>query len=408
MSFDFDTIIPREGSASVKWDGRCVYFGSADVLPMWVADMDFAVPTAVSRALRKRAEHPVFGYTLATDGLYESLIHWLKKRHGWDIQREWIILSPGVVPSLHAAAIAFAGPQEGVIVQPPVYFPFFSAVTETDRRLILNPLRLDDGHYSIDFGHLEHCAAQGARLLMLCTPHNPVGRVWGEAELREVLKIARRHNLVILSDEIHHDLIFPGSRHIPLNLLAEEGDSIITAVAPSKTFNIPGLGLSALVVPNVKHRAALRKAFELLHLGASNPFSLVAFEAAYREGEEWLEELLVYLTHTRDHVAEFLASRIPAIKLIQPEGTYLLWLDCRELGLTDGELRRFFIHQAKVGMNPGTVFGEGGSGFMRMNIGTSRRVVVEALERIEAGFQLARLSHPHSHRQREQHDIEQP
>jgi cystathionine beta-lyase len=382
MSFDFDAIVPREGTASLKWDGRKGYFNSEDLIPMWVADMDFAVPEAVSRAVMARATHPVFGYTLASDSVYESLIQWMRKRHGFEVRREWGILSPGVVPSLHAAAIAFAQAGEGVIVQPPVYFPFFSAVTETDRKLILNPLRLENGRYHIDFEHLEQCAGQGARLLMLCTPHNPVGRVWTEAELRQVLDIARRHDLVILSDEIHHDLIFPGSSHIPLHLLAGEGGDIVTAVAPSKTFNIPGLGLSALIVPNPKHRVALRKAFELLHLGASNPFSLVAFEAAYREGEEWLEALLVYVTQTRDYVAQYFASHIPEIKIIPAEGTYLLWLDCRGLGMNDSELRQFFIHKAKVGMNPGTVFGEGGSGFMRMNIGTSRLVVAEALERI--------------------------
>jgi len=382
MNFDFETPIPREGTASVKWDGRKGYFGSEDLLPMWVADADFAVPEAVSRAVMARAAHPVFGYTLATDSLYESLIQWMHDRHGFDVHRDWIILSPGVVPSLHAAAIAFAPSGAGVIVQPPVYFPFFSAVTETDRRLILNPLRLENGRYSIDFEHLEQCAGQGARLLMLCTPHNPVGRVWSENELRNVLDIARRHDLVILSDEIHHDLIFPGAKHIPLQWLAAGEGNIVTAVAPSKTFNIPGLGLSALIVPNPKHRLALRKAFELLHLGASNPFSLVAFEAAYREGGEWLEALLVYLTQTRDFVGQYLASHIPKIKLIQPEGTYLLWLDCRELDMNDIELKQFFIHKAKVGMNPGVVFGEGGSGFMRMNIGTSHLVVEEALERI--------------------------
>ena len=460
MTFDFDTIIPREGTHSVKWDGRKGVFNSEDLIPMWVADMDFAVPESVSHAIKARAKHPVFGYTVADDSVYDALIHWMHKRHQFEVQRDWIILSPGVVPSLHASAIAFAQAGEGVIVQPPVYFPFFSAVTETGRKLILNPLKLDNGRYTIDFDHLEQCASQGARLLMLCTPHNPVGRVWSEKELRTVLDIARRYDLVILSDEIHHDLIFPEARHIPLQVLADregnpkaiemtpipklggnavefvppshggrlggnaveftppphggrlgggrsesskttdftrthpnspplgEGikgrvfENIITAVAPSKTFNIPGLGLSALIVPNPQHRVALRKAFELLHTGASNPFSLVAFEAAYRGGEEWLEALLVYLTDTRDFVGQYLVDKIPKIKLIQPEGTYLLWLDCRELGMTDSELRQFFIHKAKVGMNPGTVFGEGGSGFMRMNIGASRQVVKEALDRI--------------------------
>ncbi|MFM8330270.1 MAG: MalY/PatB family protein [Candidatus Methylumidiphilus sp.] len=381
LSVDFDSIIARENTDSVKWDGRRGYFGSTDLIPMWVADMDFAVPEAVSRAVQARAAHPVFGYTLANDSVYAALIEWLHKRHGWKIEKDWIILSPGVVPSLHAAAIAFAGAGEGVIVQPPVYFPFFSAVTETDRRLILNPLKLDNGRYHIDFAHLQECA-KDARLLMLCTPHNPVGRVWTEAELREVLAIARRHHLTVLSDEIHHDLIFPGFKHTALGVLAEPGDAIITAVAPSKTFNIPGLGLSALIVPDAKHRAALRKAFELLHLGASNPFSLVAFAAAYRDGEDWLEALLAYLTANRDFVADYLDKHIPQIKLIPAEGTYLLWLDCRALGMSDTELRHFFVQQAKVGMNPGIVFGEGGSGFMRMNIGAARAVVQEALRRI--------------------------
>ncbi|MDD5033661.1 MAG: PatB family C-S lyase [Methylococcaceae bacterium] len=382
MSMDFDAIIPRVGTASVKWDGRGGYFSTEDVLPLWVADMDFAVPEAVSRALKARADHPLYGYTLADDGVYQSLIDWMRKRHGWEIRREWIILSPGVVPSLHAAAIAFAAAGEGVIVQPPVYFPFFSAVTEPQRRLILNPLRLENGRYAVDFEHLKQCAEQGARLLLFCSPHNPVGRVWSEDELGEVLAIARHYGLVILSDEIHHDLIYPGHRHRPTAMLAKESDSIITAVAPSKTFNIPGLGLSALIVPNPQHRAAIRRAFELLHLGASNPFSLTAFEAAYREGEPWLEALLNYLTETRDYVGEYLRRRIPQIQLIQPEGTYLLWLDCRDLGLDDEALKSFFVHQAKVGMNPGTVFGIGGKGFMRMNIGAPRSLVAEALNRI--------------------------
>jgi cystathionine beta-lyase len=382
LSIDFDTIIPRENTASVKWDGRSMRFGSEDLLPMWVADMDFAVPDNVSLALQQRAAHPVFGYTLANDGVYESLIAWMQKRHGWTVQREWILLCPGVVPSLHAAALTFAGQQEGIVVQPPVYYPFFSAVTETNRRLILNQLRLDNGRYSIDFEHLEYCAQQGAKLLLLCTPHNPVGRVWSEAELRELLRIARQYGLVILSDDIHHDLIFQGFRHIPLSSLAETDDPIITAVAPSKTFNIPGLGLSALIVPNPKHRAALQKTFNLLSVGVTNPFSVTAFEAAYRTDMAWLDELLAYVAKNRDTVADYLEHQIPQIKLIAPEGTYLLWLDCRGLGLNDAALKHFFVHQAKVGLNPGVIFGEGGSGFMRMNIGTSRHLVIEALNRI--------------------------
>jgi cystathionine beta-lyase len=382
VTVDFDRAIPREGTHSVKHDGREAYFGARDVIPLWVADMDFAAPQAVTRALLERAAHPVYGYTFYPDSLFEALIGWMKKRHGWEIRREWILTSPGVVSSLHATVMAFAQAGEGVIVQPPVYFPFFSAVTSTGRRLLQNPLRLDNGRYTIDFEHLEQSAAEGARLLLLCSPHNPVGRVWSREELAEVLRIARRHNLVVLSDEIHADLVYPGQRNHSLATLTENPSAIVTAVAPSKTFNIPGLGLSALIVPDPEHRAAIRRVFDLLHLGTSNPFSIAAFEAAYRDGEEWLEQLLAYLQGTRDFAIDYLARHVPAIQVIQPEGTYLLWLDCRQMNMNDEELKHFFVHEARVGMSPGIVFGAGGSGFMRMNIGAPKRVIGQALERI--------------------------
>lgn len=383
MSIDFDRVIPREGTHSVKYDGRQAYFGTEDLIPMWVADMDFAAPEAVSATLMARAAHPIYGYVRCPDSLPEALIQWMKKRHGWEIQKEWVIFSPGVVSSLHAAAMAFAQPGEGVIVQPPVYFPFFSSVTVTGRRLIENPLRLENGRYVMDFEHLERCAADGARLLLLCSPHNPVGRVWRPEELSELLRIARRHDLVVLSDEIHADLVYPGYRNHSLATLTEDPGNIVTAVAPSKTFNIPGLGLSALIVPSPVHRAAIRRAFDLLHVDARNPFSIVAFEAAYRHGEPWLDRLLAYLDQSRRFAIDYLDRHAPGIRVIRPEGTYLLWLDCRGLGMNDDELERFFVHEAKVGLNPGTVFGTGGSGFMRMNIGAPRSVIRTALEQIK-------------------------
>lgn len=389
LSIDFDREIQRSGTCSVKHDGRTAYFGTPDVLPLWVADMDFAAPEAVTRALAQRAAHPVYGYTFYPDSLYEALIAWLKKRHGWEIQREWIIMAPGVVPSLFASVMAFAQPGDGVIVQPPVYFPFFSAVTTNQRRLIENPLLLENGRYSIDFEHLEKCASEGARLLLLCSPHNPVGRVWSREEMTEILRIARQYDMTILSDEIHADLVYPGQRHTVLATLEadewpDETDSsnIITALAPSKTFNIPGLGLSCLIAPNPVHRTALHKTFAMLHAGNTNPFSITAFETAYRDGAAWLDSLLIYLRDNRDFVSDYLAAHLPAIRLIHPEGTYLLWLDCRELNMNDAQLREFFVQQAKVGMNPGTVFGQGGSGFMRLNIGSPRNVIADALERI--------------------------
>jgi cystathionine beta-lyase len=387
MSFNFDTPIPRENTNSVKFDGRQQYFGTTDVSPLWVADMDLAVPECVTRALQERLNHPVFGYTLYPESLYQSIIDWFERRHHWKIERDWILMAPGVVPSLFAAAQAFAKEGEGVIVQPPVYFPFFSAVTTNNRKLILNPLREVNGRYEMDFAHLESCAQQGAKLLMLCTPHNPVGRVWTEQELQEVLRIARKYDLTILSDDIHADLTYSGVTHTMLGRLAQAGDKIITTIAPNKTFNIPGLGLSALVIPDAPQRKAMKQVFESLHVGNSNPFSIVAFEAAYREGDAWLNALMQYLETTRDYVADYLQKNIPQIKIVKPEATYLLWLDCRDLGMTDSQLRDFFVKQCKVGMNPGIVFGEVGSGFMRMNIGTQRIKIQEALERIRASLQ---------------------
>lgn len=390
MEFDFDIPVPREGTHSVKFDGRQQYFGTAEVTPMWVADMDFAVPPCVTRALLARAAHPVFGYTLYPESLYQSVIGWFQRRHHWSIERDWIVMAPGVVPSLHACCLAFAEPGEGVIVQPPVYFPFFSAVTETKRQLVLNPLQSINGRYEINLKQLEN-QARDARILMLCTPHNPVGRVWSKAELISVLRIAKAHNLIVLSDDIHADLVYPGVSHTMIGTLETElGEfirtNVITAVAPSKTFNIPGLGLSCLIVPNPQHREALQKVFELLHVSNSNPFSIAAFEAAYNEGDVWLDSLMVYLQENKKLVRDFLAQNVPQIRCADPEGTYLLWLDCSDLQLTDAQLRDFFIKDCKVGMNPGIVFGEEGKGFMRMNIGTTRARLSAALESIRVGM----------------------
>jgi cystathionine beta-lyase len=257
--------------------------------------------------------------------------------------------------------------------------------------LIENPLILVDGAYHIDFEHLERCAADGAKMLLFCSPHNPIGRVWSKAELVQLLSITRRYGITILSDEIHADLVYPdlkltedstGEQYTTLALLANEGDKIITAVAPSKTFNIAGLGLSALIVPNPAQRVTLKKVFNSLHLSNTNPFSIAAFEAAYRGGEAWLDALLVYLRDNRDFVSEYLKKNIPAIRLIQPQGTYLLWLDCRDLNMTDLKLEEFFVKEAKVGLNLGKSFGKGGSGFMRLNIASPRSVIAEALNRI--------------------------
>jgi len=382
MENEFDHIIPRSGTCSFKYDERLKLFGRDDVLPLWVADMDFAVPQAVQDALMTRAAHPVYGYTVYPESLYESLIGWLAKRHGWAVEREWIVMCPGVVPSLHASIIALSKPDDVVVVQPPVYAPFLAAPRSVGCRLLLNPLKFENGRYSLDLDHFERCAAEGARLLLLCSPHNPVGRVWQPDELQALLEICRRYGVAVVSDEIHADLTCPGIHHTPLGRLNDGEVKIITAIAPSKTFNTPGLGLSALIVPDQMDRTAIAKAFDTLHVGAANPFGVVAFEAAYRGGAAWLAGLLDYLETTRRFVREFMLQHLPRIKLVEPEGTFLLWMDCRAMELNDKELERFFVRQAGVGLSAGTIFGEQGSGFMRMNIAAPRSVIAQALENI--------------------------
>jgi cystathionine beta-lyase len=382
MTNDFDRLIPREGTNSFKYDARKSVFSREDVIPLWVADMDFAVPEGVQRALEQRAAHPVYGYSMYPESLYQSLIDWQQQRYGWQVTREEILLCPGVVPSLHAVILALCQPGEAVIVQPPVYAPFLAAPEITGRKLVTNPLKFKQGRHTFDLQHFERCAADGARLLLLCTPHNPVGRVWQEQELQALLDVCERYDVTIVSDEIHADLTYPGIANLPLARLAQGRVNVITAVAPSKTFNIPGLGLSALVVPRQADREAIEKAFGLLHVSATNPFSMVAFEAAYRTGAVWLDELMAYLAGTRDFVRNYLHEHLPQIRLIEPEGTYLLWLDCRDMKLDDDRLKAFFVQQAGVGLSPGTLFGAEGSGFMRMNIGVPRALLEEALERI--------------------------
>ncbi|MCK7547819.1 MalY/PatB family protein [Marinobacter koreensis] len=385
----FDEPLSREQTQSVKFDARKAVFGREDVVPVWVADMDFPAPEAVTEALVRRAQHPVYGYTLFPESLYTAMIDWFRERHGWTIERESILMAPGVVPSLHAACLAYAGHGDGVIIQPPVYPPFFSSIKLTGRTVIENPLiaeQTDSGelHYRMDLEHLEACAAQSdARMLMLCSPHNPVGRVWSRDELEAVLAIARRHGLVVVSDEIHCDLVFPdASAHTILASLAGPDDKLVTAVAPSKTFNMPGLGLSALVIPDRDRRQALKAVFDQMHLPQCNPFSVAGFEAGYRKGGAWLDELMPYLQDNRDYVAERVNRDLPGIRTFAPEGTYLMWLDCRELGLDDAGLKRFFVQEAGVGMNPGISFGVPGRGFMRLNIGCPRATLDEVLTRI--------------------------
>jgi cystathionine beta-lyase len=386
--FDFDTPINREKVGSLKFDARKAYFGTQDVMPMWVADMDFAAPQAVTDALTERAKHPIYGYHMYPASMYQAMQDWFVKRFDWSIKRSSIIMCPGVVPTLTAIIEALTQPGDKVLIQPPVYHPFFSVVETTKRTLVLNPLSLENGRYKMDLAHLEGCMQEGAKLLILCSPHNPVGRVWSKQELQDLLDLAARYEVCVVADEIHADLVYSDYKHTPLASLKSDA-LVISTVSASKSFNVPGLGLSALIVDDKAQRQAINAVFQRWHISASNPFSVVAFEAAYRNGEAWLDALMAYLNETKQMVTHFAQQHWPNVTVMPSEGTYLLWLDCRALQLGNDELQRFFIEQAKVGMNAGFTFGDVGSGFMRLNIAAPRDYVMMACQRIAEALEAA-------------------
>lgn len=391
LSFDLDTPVDRSGTHSEKYDLRRPLFGTDAVEPLWVADMDFAAPPAVQQALAARAAHPVYGYTLVPDSAPQALADWLARRHRWLVEPAHIRLVPGVVPTLYAAVAAFSRPGEGVIVQPPVYPPLFEAVRRQDRVLLENPLRQTAAGWSMDLDQLEALAAAGARLLLLCSPHNPVGRVWSATELTQVLDITRRHGVTILADEIHADLVYSprhgaaadAPQHVPLGRLATPEDAVVSAVAPSKTFNIPGFGLSATVAADDALARALQGVWSRMPVSVADPFALAAFEAAYRHGEPWLDACLGVLRGNRDALFAALEDAAPRVTGILPDATFLAWLDCRGAGLDDAGLGEAWV-RAGLGLSAGTRFGSGGSGHMRLNFAIPPRRMHGVIDRVRA------------------------
>jgi cysteine-S-conjugate beta-lyase len=385
-TYNFDELIDRTNTNSVKYDGRKMFFGNADLLPLWVADMDFRTPDFIVEAIRKRTEHEVFGYTFKADLYTNSIVNWLKRRHNWEIKPEWISFSPGVVAGLTLAIEALSKPGDGVIVQPPVYFPFFDSVKGTGREMIENPLRLENGRYYFDLEDLKNKITPATRLLLLSNPHNPGGMAWNEKELTELAQICLENKILIISDEIHSDLIFDGFKHTPLAGISEEiAQNCVVCMAPSKTFNTAGLTTSFLVIPNKKHFVAYERVMRLPHLHMGNIFGTVALEAAYTHGDEWLRQLLVYLKGNYEHLEQFFIENLPEVKVMKPDATYLIWLDFSAFGLTDEALNQKLI-DGGIGLNRGVQFGKQGSGFMRMNIGCPRSVLQEALSLIKNVF----------------------
>lgn len=362
---------------------RGLVFGTNDLLPMWVADMDFEVAGPILEAIKKRAGHGVFGYTVKPESYHEALVEWMKKRHGWKIKKEWLAYAPGVVPAVHLSIMAFSHPGDSVLVNSPVYYPFYSAIKNTGRQLLVSPLKSDEGRYEMDFDDIERRIDSRTRLFILSNPHNPVGRVWKIKELERLGEICLKHDIKIVSDEIHSDLVFEGYKHIPLASISKEFSmQTITCVAPSKTFNLAGLATASVIAENKRMLDEYNNALSSVGIGLANTFGIVAFEAAYRYGEEWLEQLLPYLRGNFDYMREFIGKNLPAVKVTELEGTYLAWLDFRGLGMTVEELKDFLYKKARVGFEDGSVFGEEGAGFMRVNLACPRSTVEEALNRL--------------------------
>ncbi len=387
MEFDFDKIIERRGSSCIKYDGMEKFLGAADALPMWVADMDFLTPEYLTDAIMKRASHGVFGYPLREEGYFTSLMGWLERRHQWKTERDWISFCPGVVPAVNLCVQAFTEPGDKIIVQPPVYFPFFHAVTDHNRTLVYNQLKMQDGRLCMDLENLEMLASEGAKMIIISSPHNPGGSVWTRDELQQMADICQKYQILIISDEIHCDLVYKPFKHIPVASLSQEISMLtITTVAPSKTFNVSGLSTSSVIIENDSLRRKFNATLEHLHIGLGNVFGNIASEQAYLHGDVYVDELMEYLAGNLDVLEEYVNEHLPQIEMIRPEATFLVWLDCRKMGMNDKDLNDFFIQKAKVGFNPGIMFGSGGEGFMRMNMGCPRSVLLEGLDRMKAAF----------------------
>jgi cystathionine beta-lyase len=388
MRYDFDELIQRENTHSVKFDYTLEYFGSRDLIPMWVADMDFRTPDFIMGAIRKRTQHEILGYSIRPDSFYQAIINWYRLRQNWAIERDWILFAPGVVAALSMAVNAFSREGEKVIVQPPVYHPFFSVVKENKRELVYNMLVEKDGYYRMDLDDLKKKIDRDTKLLLLSHPHNPVGRVWSRAELKALSDLCLENNIVILSDEIHSDLVLPPHVHTPLSTLSDEVANItVTCVAASKTFNLAGLSSSAVIISNEHLRSRFNQEVQKGHFYMGNIFGTVAMEAAYSYGADWLEQLLVYLNGNADFLKDYTEANLPGINVRSPQATYLAWLDMRDLGMKSKQLKKFMISEARIGCNDGPSFGPGGSGYQRLNFACPRSTLTKALHQLKQALE---------------------
>lgn len=385
-NLNFDEYIDRKNTGSLKYDFAVKRGKPVDVLPLWVADMDFKTSSCILEKLQEKVSHGIFGYTEAEEGYFQALSGWLYNRHGLKIEEDWIVKTPGIVFALAMAVKAFTSEGDAVLIQQPVYYPFSEVITDNNRVVVSNDLVLtEEGKYVIDFELLENQVIENKiKLFFLCSPHNPVGRVWTVEELHKIAEICIKHNVIIVSDEIHEDFVYTGYKHTPtLNVDERLKKLCITCTSPGKTFNLAGLQISNIIIPDEDLRNAFKKQIDAAGYSQLNTMGIVACEAAYRYGGEWYEALKKYLEKNLNFLREYLKDNIPKIKLIEPQGTYLVWLDFRELGLKEEELEDLIVNRAKLWLDSGAIFGNIGQGFERVNIATNTKVLKEALDRIK-------------------------
>lgn len=381
----FDKVYERKNTRSVKWDWMETIYeveDASEVLPLWVADMDFPAPPPVMEALKRRLEHPILGYTYIDDECKRAIAEWQSKRNDWKIEEQDIMFQSGVIPAIAAILQVFTNPGDSVVMTSPVYPPFFSIPQNQGRKVLFSEMTEMNGDYTIDYADLEE-KFKTASVFIFCHPHNPVGKVWKEAEMKEILRLAEKHDVLIISDEIHSDLVLKAHQHIPLAKLAgDQTHRIFTCIAPTKTFNLAGIQASMLIVSDPKKRIRLENHAAANGTGMMNAFAPVALQAAYEEGEPWLDELLGVLSSNMDFVIEKLGAAIPSIKIAKPEATYLMWLDCRNLGLEESEIMKKLLQDGKVALEPGSKYGESGRGFLRLNVACPRAMLEDGVSRI--------------------------
>lgn len=391
--YDFDRVVEREGTNCLKYDLKTTFMPQApeDALPLWVADMDFACCNKIVNKLHERVDREIYGYTShKTDDYYDAVCGWFSRRFGWDINRDSLFISPGVVPALSFLINILVEEGEGIIIQKPVYYPFEAKIQNNNRKVVNSPLKYIDGKYEMDYDGFEALARdKNNKLFILCSPHNPVGRVWKEEELRKIVDICKKHDLWIISDEIHCDIIRANQKHTPLEVACDYyKDRIITCTAPSKSFNLAGMQISNIIINNEEIRAKwLDLTDSKFSIGLPNPFALEATKTAYNECEDWIDEVNEYIDANIRYISDFINEHLPKVKMVMPEGTYLVWLDFREYGLDSKELENVMLHEAGVLLDEGYIFGEEGIGFERINVASPRSIIEDCMNRIKVGFE---------------------